>query len=284
MQNLRFSFTKTIARPSFKEMSFAEILDPITGRTFIGSLLTETTSGGTETLWDGNLVSTDIYNFDLRWELYRSKGQLVSVSGFYKYFRNPIEIVQYLSDPGAFQARNVGDAQVAGAELEIRQNFEFIHSKLENLVWSMNTTYTYSRIQLSESELRSRQFSARDGEEVSNYRSMAGQAPFIVNTGLTYNNPKWKAEGGIFYNVQGETLLFVGFANRTDVYSVPFHNLSLKISKTLGKEDNISLSFKASNLVNDAKEEIFKSYQAEDRIFTRLRPQRTFSLSFGYKF
>ena len=30
-QNLRFSATRTIARPSFKELSFAEIIDPITG-------------------------------------------------------------------------------------------------------------------------------------------------------------------------------------------------------------------------------------------------------------
>ncbi|MDZ7606829.1 MAG: TonB-dependent receptor [Cyclobacteriaceae bacterium] len=37
-QNLRASFTKTIARPSFKELSFAQIIDPITNRIFNGSL------------------------------------------------------------------------------------------------------------------------------------------------------------------------------------------------------------------------------------------------------
>lgn len=284
MQNIRLSFSQTVARPSFKEMSFAEILDPITGRTFIGSMLTETTAGGTETLWDGNLRSTKILNFDLRWELYQTKGRMISVGAFYKMFNNPIEIVQYLADPGSFQARNVGDATVVGAEFELRQNFEFLSPKLDNLSFSTNITYTYSRIQLSESEFRSRNASAREGEEVKSHRSMAGQAPFIINSGLNYANPKWKAEGGIFYNVQGETLLFVGFANRTDVYSVPFHNLSLKISKILGKNDNISLSFKATNLINDDKEQIFKSYEAENQLFTRLRPQRTFSMSFGYRF
>src|SRR5690606_9914589 len=30
--NLRLSYTQTIARPSFKELSYAEIYDPITGR------------------------------------------------------------------------------------------------------------------------------------------------------------------------------------------------------------------------------------------------------------
>src|SRR5690606_22320818 len=37
-QNLRFTYGRTIARPSFKELSFAQILDPITNRFFNGSL------------------------------------------------------------------------------------------------------------------------------------------------------------------------------------------------------------------------------------------------------
>jgi TonB-dependent receptor len=283
MQNLRFSFSQTIARPSFKEMSYAEILDPITGRTFIGSMLTETTSGGTELLWDGQIQSTKILNFDLRWELFQSKGRMLSLSAFYKKFSNPIEIVQYLADPGSFQARNVGDANVIGGEFELRQNFEFIAPKLENLSFNANVTYTYSSIKLSESELRSRTLSAREGEIIAPRREMAGQAPYLINAGLTHTQPKWKLESGVFYNVQGETLLFVGFANRTNVYSVPFHSLNLKISKTLGKDDRIGLSFKASNLVGDVKEQIFKSYEADSQIFTSLRPQRTFSVSFSYK-
>jgi outer membrane receptor protein involved in Fe transport len=37
-QNLRFSFSRTIARPSFKELSFAQILDPVSNRIFNGGL------------------------------------------------------------------------------------------------------------------------------------------------------------------------------------------------------------------------------------------------------
>jgi hypothetical protein len=35
-QNLRLSYTRTIARPSFKEISFAQIIDPLTNRIFNG--------------------------------------------------------------------------------------------------------------------------------------------------------------------------------------------------------------------------------------------------------
>ena len=61
-QKFRLSGTKTIARPSFKEMSFASIIDPISGITFLGGM-------NAIDSWDGNLVKTDIYNADIRWEL-----------------------------------------------------------------------------------------------------------------------------------------------------------------------------------------------------------------------
>ena len=36
--NLRGSFSRTLARPTFKEKSIAQIEDRITGRTFIGNI------------------------------------------------------------------------------------------------------------------------------------------------------------------------------------------------------------------------------------------------------
>src|SRR5690606_16639473 len=78
-QNLRFSYGKTIARPSFKELSYAEIFDPITGRTFIGGKFTDINTSGADSIvyWDGDLRVTDIHNFDLRWEMFHGIGQTV---------------------------------------------------------------------------------------------------------------------------------------------------------------------------------------------------------------
>lgn len=281
MQNLRFSASQTIARPTFKEMSFAEILDPITGRTFIGSMLTETTNGGQELLWDGNLESTRIINLDFRWELFQELGQMFSVSAFFKRFDKPIEMVQYLADPGSFQARNVGDATMIGLEFEVRKSLAFVSPSLERYSFNTNVTVNRSEISLSESEFRSRNFSARDGEEVEDSRVMAGQAPYVINAGFSYLNPENKFEYGVYYNVQGPTLLFVGFGNRADVFSVPFHSLNLSAGKSFGKEDRMRLSLKASNLLNDEREQVFRGFQAEDQLFTRLRPQRVISLSFS---
>lgn len=39
---------------------------------------------------------------------------------------------------------------------------------------------------MSETEYESRVDNARDGEEIDEYRTMAGMAPYLVNAGLYY--------------------------------------------------------------------------------------------------
>jgi hypothetical protein len=281
-QNLRLSATRTTARPSFKELSYAEILDPITGRTFIGGLYPETTSGGSEVLWDGNLTSTRINNFDLRWEMFQQRGEMFSVSAFYKTFERPIEIVQFLSDPGTFQPRNVGNGAVTGLEFEFRKSLKFITPSLENFFWTTNVTVTESQIKMSASELRSRTLSAKEGEVVKDTRVMAGQAPYIFNTGISYNNFSSGWEAGIFYNVQGPTLNFVGFGNRTDTYTVPFHALNFNLNKSFGADERIQANIGVENILNDKREVFFSSFEAPDQIFTSLAPGTR--VKFGFTF
>ena len=287
-QNIRLAYGKTIARPSFKEMSYAEIVDPLTGRTFIGGLFRDADEGSGIVYWDGNLRSTDIHNFDLRWEIFPTLDQTISVSAFYKKFYNPIEIVQYSSQAGSFQSRNVGDGQVLGGEVELRLGLGFISQKAEDFSFISNVTVTDSRIQFSETEKQSRIANAREGEEIKSYRKMAGQAPYVVNAGFTYNGGEkgfWKGlEVGVFYNVQGSTLIYVGMVDRPDVYSVPFHSLNFNANKKFGKDGKWNIGLKVSNLLNDKKEEVFKSYNAQDQYFSRLRVGTTTSLKLGYSF
>ncbi|MFZ1705502.1 MAG: TonB-dependent receptor [Saprospiraceae bacterium] len=281
-QNIRVSYSRTIARPSFKEASFATILDPISGRTFIGGFFSDINVSTGELIWDGKLVSTDIDNFDLRWELFQKEGQLFSISSFYKSLKNPIEIVQYVQAAGNFQPRNVGDGMLLGLEVEVYKNLGFIHRAVSNFSFNLNVTLVQSSIQMSASELQSRQLTARTGQEIEDTRKMAGQAPFLINTGFSYKSNKSKMELGMFYNVQGRTLKFVGIADRPDVFTKPFHSLNLNLNKSFGQQDQYSFGIKVNNILNSTRQEVFTSYKAEDQIFTRLNPGTSFSLRFGY--
>lgn len=283
-QNLRFSYAKTIARPSFKELSYAEIFDPISGRAFIGGLFRDANDVAGVEYWDGNLVSTDIHNFDLRWELFPSFGQMVSLSGFYKRFSNPIEIVQFATQTGSFQPRNVGDGEVLGAEIEFRQNLAGLSPLLKKFSLTANVTVTGSRIELSKTEYDSRVANARTGQTIDRYRDMAGQSPYLINAGFSYNSEENGFEAGLYYNVQGKTLQFVGIVDRPDIYSNPFHSLNFNANKTFGQEKRFQAGLKIENILNDKNESVFESFKAEDQFFTRLAPGTTVQIRLGYNF
>ncbi|MDY6800373.1 MAG: TonB-dependent receptor [Bacteroidota bacterium] len=289
-QNIRVSYSKTIARPSFKELSYAQIFDPISGVTFIGGLANDKgidNSGNEVVYWNGNLVSTDIHNFDLRWEFFHHYGQMVSLSGFYKKFKNPIEMVQFATTQKMqIQPRNVGNAEVYGAEIEARQNLGFINELFNNFNVNANFTYVKSQVKRSKSEYDSRVLSARTGETIGQYRDMAGQSPYLLNLGLAYEggtNGFWKGfESGLYYNVQGKTLQIVGIKDRPDVYIKPFHSLNFNISKQF--ENGIGIGLKIKNILNSKNETVYQSFNAQDQYYELRESGTSYSFSINYKF
>lgn len=276
-QNLRFSYSRTTARPSFKEMSFAQIYDPLSGRRFSGGLLH---LGA----WNGDLKQTYINNFDLRWEHFMRGNQLLSLSAFYKQFKDPIELVMAsLSNSLEFQPQNVGNSQVFGLEFEVRKSLDFISAELENFNVSTNVTLAKSQLDMSDEEYNARKNNARKGEEVKKTREMAGQAPYIINAGAVYNNPDIAMEVGLFYNVKGPTIYSVGGDGlHPDEYEKPFHNLNFSFSKKIG--DNKSLDFKVSNILGDTRERYFESYNSPQGKSFGIYPGRSFSVGFKYQF
>jgi TonB-dependent receptor len=278
-QNLRVSYSRTIARPSFKELSFAQILDPITNRIFNGSLFEYSD-------WNGRLTETRIDNFDLRWELFQERGQLFSLSAFYKRFDNPIELVRIPEQQTSteFQPRNVGDGRLYGVELELRKDLDFISPALSNFNVSCNVTFVESLIDMTSSEFNARKNFEKTGETIKDTRQMAGQAPYVINAGLSYSNFDAGWEAGFFYNVKGKTLEIVGVGLYSDVFFQPFQSLNFSLNKKIGKDKNTVIDFKVSNILNDRLESFYQSFEAESRIFNSINPGRSFGLGLSRNF
>jgi TonB-dependent receptor len=267
--NFRVSYSRTVARPSFKEKSLAQIFDPVTEITFIGNI---------------DLKQTDIDNVDFRWEYFFGSGEMISASAFFKNFNNPIEIVVY-SDvaPRDFTPRNVSNARAYGLEFEFRKNFKFIHKKLEGLVIGGNLTWVKSVTEMNPAELEGRNKWVKDGYTISNKRVMYGQSPYIVNASLSYTAEKIGLTATMVYNVQGKRLSVVGGGRAPDVYDMPFHSLNFKLTEVFGKKDQFKVSVQAQNLVGDDLVRQYESYYGADpAIFQRLVPGRTFSVGFTY--
>ena len=274
-QSIRGSYSRTIARPSFKELSFAQILDPVSQRTFNGALF-----GGR------TLNETRINNFDLRWELFLPEGQLLSVSGFYKTFDDPIELVRLAASQTGreIQPQNVGDGQLFGLELEFRKSLGFITPALAAFSINGNVTLVESIVDISPDELQSRENNRRTDEDIDDTRNLAGQSPWIVNAGLSYNNSALLLDAGLFYNVRGETLTIVGGGTIPDVFTEPFHSLNFNLNKTLGAEENMAINFSVTNILADKQELFFQRDGATDSLFGSLNPGVSIGLGFKYSF
>lgn len=275
--NLRASFFSSIARPSFKELSFAQILDPVSNRTFNGGLFQYND-------WGGNLVSTRINNYDLRWEQFLEGADIVSVSAFFKTFDAPIELVRIPQALRDFQPRNVGNGTLIGAEFELRKNLGFIKESWRSVAFSGNFTYTYSQIDMTDAEFNARNTNIKEGEVIERTRQMAGQAPYIVNAGFSYDNAEKGYSAGLFYNVKGQTLEIVGGNLAPDIYTEPFHSLNATFNMTFGEDDRSALNIKVANILNDVRESLYQAFEADPQVFNRFNPGTAVSISYTYNF
>ena len=267
--NLRSSFSKTTARPSFKEASRAQIYDAISDRLFIGNL---------------DLKPSYIDNLDMRYEIFGDKGDIIAFSGFYKTFKDPIELTFFASAPNQLTARNLGAAKVYGAEFEIRKPLNIISDDVRKWRFSLNASLIKSSLEMFEDEYNNRLNAARDGESISRTRDLQGQSPFLINSNIEFLNEETGFQYGLFYNVQGRTLEVVGTGIVPDVYTVPFHSLNFNLKKFLDDDGKSSISLKAKNILSSKKKSVYESFNISDEIWTLRNQGIEFSVSYNLTF
>ena len=275
--NLRGSYGRTVARPSFKEKSAAQIYDPITKRFFNGNL---------------DLEQTSINNFDLRIEKFFDGGDMVSLSGFYKQFDGHIEMVTYDVATDNVKPRNSGASSVYGVEFEFRKQIDFAGDVLANFSIGSNVTLAKSFVDLKSvvinesglTEYESRKNNSRDGEVVASSRPMGGQSPYLINAYVNYAQPEGYFNANMSYNVQGESLFIIGVGSVPDVYTQPFHSVNFNLYRDFGGNKNHRVSIGVTNLLKSEQTDVYKAYGDAEAVYSVLRPGRTFSLTYGYTF
>jgi TonB-dependent receptor len=254
---IRMSYGRTLARPSFREIAPTAWFDFETSFQFIGN---------------PELKRTLVNNFDLRIEKYLPGAGLISVSGFYKQFNNPIEQVM---NPQAQNVelswRNVQEANVLGMELEYKK--KFVLEEGEYLTLGFNTSIIHSKTQIDPLELEL--IRAFDPEH-SATRPMYGQSPYIVNLYTQYQMAGWNV--GANFNVSGKSIVIVQ-KGAVDVYEAPKPMLNLKVDKQMSKRTKLSLS--ASNILS-AKRLWYYPYKDEKYTFRSFNYRPEFRVSFQF--
>lgn len=260
--NLRASYTKTLARPTFRELA------PYASAEF--------TNGGIER-GNQDLERTLITNYDLRWEWFPNSGDVIAVSGFFKDFDNPIEsVIEVEFGDGDFTYQNVPDATVIGIEFEVRKNLGFITDALNNFTLSTNVTFVDSDVKIPEEELIVIKNTEPDAEET---RQLQGQSPYIVNFDISYSNFESGFNSSLNFNTFGDRLSKVSAGASPDVFERSYSTLDFLMSKSVGKYFEVSVS--AKNLLDP---EIKRSQMFKGQEFVNSSYQRGRSFSLGLKY
>lgn len=121
----------------------------------------------------GNTELKNAYadNIDLRYEFYPAAGEMITIGGFYKHFKDPIEETYNEAGSGLqYTYHNAKNAETFGVELDVKKNLDFIG--LRGLSFVCNAAYIYSRVRFEEGAPE------RD-------RPLAGQSPYLVNAGFS---------------------------------------------------------------------------------------------------
>ncbi len=279
---LRLAYGGSVNRPEFRELAPFYFVDFELNAGIYGN---------------PDIKQAYVHNFDLRYEIYPSEGEQISVGGFFKQFINPIEMVILGNNPTQYSFQNVQGAYCYGAEIDLKKNFSSI-TAIKYLSAVFNASYIFSEIQFADS------FLYRD-------RPMQGQSPYIINTGLFYDNTKRGLSVNVLYNVIGERIMAVGrpspnqWEDIPDIYEMPHHNIDLSISKKFGKHAEIKFGIRdvlnqkiilkqkidtdvdmvADGIgVNDVDGNLADKHFTRDQIVRSFRPNRFFSLGFNWKF
>lgn len=229
--NVRASYSRTVSRPEFRELSPILFPEPFGLRTVVGN---------------PELVQSTIDSADLRWEWFFTGVEMASLGGFYKFIDDPIErTVVSLAQVPATSFDNSDRAWLAGFEAELRKDFSFINDELANLMVFMNASWIHSKATRGE----------REANETSalgqTSRELQGQAPFVVNTTIQYSHDDW----GIFrllYNTKGETLSELGENGLPSIFEQRRDQLDFVWTNDIDVMDwPISIKFAVENLLDD---------------------------------
>lgn len=253
--SLRFSASRTVTRPSFIEMA---------------PFLYQESYGSAQIRGNAELENGYNLNFDLRYGLFKKNGDMISVTGYFKYLDKPIERTQMLNGGSTIHSFNNADNGMAsGVEVEVRKQLIY------DLRLGVNISYMYTNVKLPE-----------NGAYTNKERSLQGASPVLVNADLTYS-PRFGEDRqlnlALLYNLQGSRIHSVGISGLGDVKQQAVHTLNFNAGYNFNK--HFSMKLQINDLLSRAiifKQDVPKTGQNIE--VERYKKGTNLEVGFSYNF
>lgn len=251
--SLRFSFSRTVTRPSFIEMA---------------PFLYQESYGSAQIRGNADLQNGYNFNLDLRYEFFAGDGSMFSATAYYKHLKAPIEQIQELSGGATVHSfRNAGNGMAAGLEMEFRKEL------VRNLRLGANASFMYTDVKLPEG-----------GAYTNTQRALQGASPYLVNIDATYSprfGEKRQLGMALVYNLQGPRIQSVGIAGLGDVKQQPVHTMNFAGSFKFNEKTTLKLQI--NDLLNQPV--VFKQevpHTGEKKEVERFKRGSSFEIGITY--
>jgi outer membrane receptor protein involved in Fe transport len=265
--NLRFAWSRTIARPQIRELSPAATEEFLAGDQFVGNPALEL---------------SDITNWDARWEWFRKPGEVLAASLFYKTLDRPIELISFSVAGNTYvQPVNYETGTVRGAELEARADVGQWAAWAQGLTAGVNATWIDSEVDVPQEEQDS--LSGFGLDEPT--RRLQGQPAYLLNVFFTYDNDRTGTSAGLFFNRTGETLVS-GAATGIDggqpnVFERGYGVLDFTAAQKIKK--NLIVTLRARNLLQPERGTLYRNPQDAEVVKFERDTALRIGLSVGLK-
>lgn len=268
--NLRLSLAKTITRPVAMELLPINYIN----------------ADGTSESGNQNLLNSENYNADFKYELFPNNKELFAVGVFGKMINNPIERVFKPTANSGGQIttfKNSEEALIFGVEIEMLFQLSRIHESLSNFSWGFNTSLMSTDVTID---------IKKQGNELENStnRKLQGASDWLINSDLKYDfeiNNNWKNSMSLVYNVYGDRIYAVGSSGIDHIYEKSFSKLDFVWTNTISKK--IEVKFAIDNILNPSyKKELGNKSTlniTENSLIVREYKKGVgFSINLGYTF
>lgn len=235
--NVRASYSKTLARPEFRELSRSSYYN-VDDRVWV--------------LQWFPIEQSHTYNYDLRLEWYLRPGEVLSLSYFHKKFIKPVEmILKIRQDLVNYDLipMNLDESVANGVEVNWRKSLGFIAPAariLNDLYFTGNYTWLKANVAYNYQKLLNPNIENHD-PQFDRDRPLQGLSPYTLNLGLAYEGA---AVGvAVNYNRNGRKLVLAGDYIYEDQFENPRDVLDIQVSARLLREQ-LELKFNASDVLN----------------------------------
>ncbi len=271
---VRLGLSKTIARPTFRELSPTLFIDVDTDRVIAGSLYLE---------------NSELDNIDLRVEYYWGFNQFLTAGFFYKDISKPIEeVVNESGDLIVTSYQNVPGAELTGFEIEYEKIFEDLlpesrWTQSKEFMFKINITSTESEVVygINDTYTNSQGRAVSASSLFTNGRDtrLQGQSDIISNLQVGWDDLQTGSQGTLIINYVSDRVRARGIDVLPDVIEEPPLLVDFVYSKEIPYDFPIlKLSVELRNLLDEG----YFASMASSVIYDQYKLGR--SASFGFKF